>query len=100
VTIVLTLPDRLKTPLANSKFLQLMMNRVATGVAKHGGEKAGTTNWIPRLKAAVRDYEATGNWERLVDAANYAMYEATMPDNPASNFSAGDSQGFRKLDGF
>lgn len=99
--VELRFPDSLKTPLANFKFLQQMLNRVAHGGYKHGGEsKGGNRNWVPRLKQAVKDYESTGNSERLLDVANYAMYEATLPDHPSAHFEITDSRGFRKVDNF
>ena len=93
--------DRFKTPLLNVKFIQEMINRVIHSGYKHGGERrGGTRNWIPRCQAALDDYKATGNRERLRDVANFAMYENAMPEHPNAHFHVIASRGFRKVQDF
>jgi hypothetical protein len=99
--ITLWLSDKFKTPLASKDFIQGMLNRCIHSGYKHGGEKkGGVRNWIPRLEDSLREYKETGNVERLLDVANYAMYEASLPDHPAAHFRCTDSRGFRKISDF
>jgi hypothetical protein len=74
------------------RFLQLMINRLLYGWHRYG-EPQAVQDYLLRLKGAIDRYEATGNLEYLVDAANYAWLEFECPLHPKAHFTCEDSRG-------
>ena len=82
----------------NPTFERMMRNRLIMGAFRYGlfrDKLAGKHGWdlVGYLKRKVADYEATGNLEFLVDAANMALLEFTAPTHPNAHISATDCTG-------
>lgn len=80
------------------KFEQLMRNRLLMGALRYGtmAEKAKNAangkHWdlLGALKKKLEGYEATGNTEYLVDAANYLLLAFEFDPHPNKHFYALD----------
>lgn len=82
-------PDRVEPVQFNKLFLQRMLNNVAIGRYRYGlnDRKSGTPRqWIKRARAELRAYTRSGNWEHLVNAANYLMCETISPEHRKHHF--------------
>lgn len=73
-------------------FMQLMVNRLLFGWHRYG-MPTPAQDYLRRLKEAIDRYEATGNLENLVDAANYCWLEFECPLHPQARFMCEDSRG-------
>jgi hypothetical protein len=80
-------------------FAQMLINRLGFGYFRHeqDDKKASPVNrkFVKRAITALVQYEATGNTEKLVDAANYCYLEFQRPAVIA-HFKAEDSYGKTK----
>lgn len=77
------------------KFLQGMLNRMGMSFFKYGSIKAAyphKVDAIKSLKLRLNKYEKTGNTEYLIDVANFAMIEFTLPKHPDAHFKPEDSR--------
>jgi len=71
-----------------------MINRLIVGFYRYEIHKPpATRNYLKALKAKLAKYEATGNRELLMDAANYCMREFDHPSFDGTYFSAEESNG-------
>ena len=75
------------------KFWAGMLNRMAVSFHKYGPCKKSTADMIGNIRARLAKYEATGNTEYLMDAANFAMIEFMHPKHPEAHFEATDDKG-------
>jgi hypothetical protein len=80
--------------------MQGMYNRMAMSYHKYGPVAKGFPepfDAIASLKDRLANYEATGNFEWLMDIANFAMIEYMRPKHPKAHFEAtdGDTTGRR-----
>jgi hypothetical protein len=75
-----------------TRFLQAMVDRLLVGFHRYGDPDAGL-DYLRRIKESIDRYEATGNLEHLVDAANYCWLEFGWPLHPEAHFEAEDSRG-------
>ncbi len=82
-------------------FMQQMANRIVVGSYRHekGKDNFGhrSQDYHKRLKKCLRDYETTGNLEKLLDVANYAALEFYNSNHPLQHFNEKDSQGKTQL---
>lgn len=81
---------------AFTDFAQKMVNRLAIGQHRYGKaakEFDPLDDYMARLKRCVREYEQTGNLEKLVDAANYCLCESQVPLHPNAHFASAESNG-------
>lgn len=80
----------------SDRFDHLRKNRVEVSYYKYGPARAnfstGNVQAIPTMQKCVDKYNATGNTEYLLDAANYLMFEFMYPQVPGSYFKATDSK--------
>ena len=58
----------------------------------------GIVNAIHELKKRLKEYEETGNTEKLVDAKNFAMCEFMYPQHPNAHYKGTDSDQSSGLD--
>lgn len=79
----------------SEEFDKLRKNRCAVSYYKYGSAAAnygrGLIQALPTARQCIEKYEATGNTEYLVDAANYLMFEFMYPHHPKGHFRATDS---------
>lgn len=77
-------------------FEQLMRNRLVVGALRYGTfaeHAAAGGNGYDNVGSAIhrlREYQAGGNMEHLVDAANLCLKEFLVGDHPQRHFAAGD----------
>lgn len=71
-------------------FVQKMKNRMWTSMHKYGKVKdaVGKTDFVANIKTRLSKYEADGNTEWLIDAANFCMMEFEFPAHKNSHFRA------------
>lgn len=87
----------------SDRFDQLRQNRVEVSFYKYGpakknfGEKL--VNALGSMEKCIEKYNATGNTEYLLDAANYLMFEFMYPQKPGAYFKATDSLESAGIDG-
>jgi hypothetical protein len=77
----------------NPKFTELMLNRMVVGYAKYGSWKVNRYEvdiW-KNIETRWNKYRETGNTEFLIDLANFAMMEFSMPLHPDAHFKPTDS---------
>jgi hypothetical protein len=80
----------------SEKFVEGMRNRMEVSFHKYGPIKDAyphKVDAIKSLKIRLDKYEATGNTEYLIDAANFAMIEFMLPAHPEAHFEATDTNG-------
>jgi hypothetical protein len=83
----------------NKEFTDLMLNRMVVGYAKYGPWKMNRVDidiW-KNIEARWNKYRETGNTEFLIDLANFAMLEFTLPMHPNAFFKGTDSSEAPKL---
>jgi hypothetical protein len=76
------------------KFLQGMVNRMATSYHKYGHVKDNfpePMDAVAMIVDRLNQYRETGNTEWLMDVANYAMIEFMHPRHDRAHFRATDS---------
>lgn len=81
-----------------AQFMQLQANRLGVGTFRYGSQQEDwprTKDRIKAAKACIREYEATGNTEKLVDAANWCGGEWSDPLHPNAHFKSAESNGRR-----
>lgn len=80
----------------SERFDELRRNRVETSFYKYGPAKknyaSGNVNALATMERCIEQYNATGNTEYLVDAANYLMFEFMYPQHPDAHFRATASE--------
>jgi hypothetical protein len=74
----------------SNEFETLMRNRLVVGGLRYGKFGKSSFRYMQSLRAHLESYEKTGNTERLVDIANYAMLEFAEPSHPRAHFKAVD----------
>jgi hypothetical protein len=77
----------------NERFEQLMRNRLVMGAFRYGtfAEQGQTRHAnVPSIQQHLEAYQESGNAEHLVDIANLALVEFTLPSHPQSHFTAID----------
>jgi hypothetical protein len=70
-----------------------MLNRMVVGYAKYGSWKVNRYEvdiW-KNIETRWNKYRETGNTEFLIDLANFAMMEFSMPLHPDAHFKPTDS---------
>ncbi len=75
-------------------FVDAMKARMVHGYLKYGPLEVGfpsRVNALESMQQRLKKYEATGNTEWLVDAANYLMIEFMKPQHPNAHFRATES---------
>ena len=78
------------------EFLQGMINRMGVSYHKYGKVADAyphNFNAIDSMKERVLSYQATGNTEYLMDAANFLMIEFMHPSHEKAHFIPTDSDG-------
>ena len=80
----------------SEEFDKLRKNRVEMSFYKYGPARknfdTGNVQALPTMELCVKKYQATGNREYLVDAANYLMFEFMFPQHPKAHFRATSSE--------
>lgn len=80
----------------SDRFDQLRRNRVEVSYYKYGPSRAnfatGNVQALPTMEKCIEKYNATGNTEYLLDAANYLMFEFMYPQHKKAHFKATDSK--------
>lgn len=80
----------------SEQFDQLRKHRIVVSFYKYGPVKENYSNKLidalKSLENCIKKYDATGNTEYLVDAANYCMFEFMFPQHPKAHFGATDSK--------
>ena len=80
----------------SEEFDNLRRNRVEMSFYKYGPARknfaTGNVQALPTMELCVKKYQATGNREYLVDAANYLMFEFMFPQHPKAHFRATSSE--------
>lgn len=78
----------------NEQFVRLMKNRMCMGYFRYGSlqhqKRKERYDSIGSSLRRLRLYQATGNLEHLVDAANLCLIEFTIPNHPNAHFDATD----------
>jgi hypothetical protein len=77
----------------NTEFERLMRNRLIMGAFRYGTFSEQTTRRRDNpasLENHLDAYNQTGNAEHLVDIANLALVEFTLPSHPSFHFKAID----------
>jgi hypothetical protein len=88
-------PDCIATEVSEP-FLARMVHRMVMSFYKYGPLADAYPSKIDALatmRRALDQYEADGNTERLVDAANYAMIEFMRPRHPKAHWTPTDGNG-------
>ncbi len=86
--------QQLPTTEVSEEFLKYMRNRMLVSFYKYGPIKNAYPHRVSAMDTLydrLKKYEATGNAEWLVDAANMAMIEFMLPAHPQAHFRATDS---------
>jgi hypothetical protein len=84
----------LPTTEVSEDFIRYMRNRMLVSYYKYGPLAEAyphRVNALETLQDRLKKYEATGNTEWLVDAANMAMIEFMRPAHPQAHFRPTDS---------
>jgi len=86
----------------NHEFEMLMRNRLVMGAFRYGlfsEQRHARHDNLASIAAHAGEYQRTGNAEHLVDIANLALVEFTLPSHPDSHFESIDDGGHhaRKL---
>ena len=79
----------------NEQFIQGMSDRMSMSYYKYGPVRQAfpkLVDAIQTLKLKLLEYEETGNTEFLIDVANYAMIEFTLPKHLNAHFKATDNK--------
>ena len=66
-------------------FIQRMSNRIEQGECRYG-EANENARYLSRLKKELIVYEKTGNFEQLLNIANYCFLESIAPQNKKFHF--------------
>ncbi len=80
----------------SQEFMDGMLSRMAVSFHKYGAVKDAYPHKVSALKSLqqrLKKYEATGNLEYLIDAANFAMIEFMCPAREDAFFEPTDSDG-------
>lgn len=83
------LDDKMLLDRWNTKFIELMRNRIRMGRLRYG-PSTNKYNYAEGAKLKLQRYIQTGNLEYLVDVANYAMLEFGAPSKEGTFFKAED----------
>ena len=67
------------------EFIQWMVNRLAFGEYRYGPPNK-SQNYMTRLIMEVKAYKRTGNYEQLLNIANYCWLESRAPENKKFHF--------------
>ena len=92
--IELDIPDSLADKLNASslayfeRFLQWMVNRRVVGALRYEGPGGPDrrNQYMRRLSLELRKYRKSGNFEQLLNIANYAFLESSAPQHPHFHF--------------
>lgn len=81
-------------------FVQKMRNRMLTSTHKYGKVKdaVGHTDFVANIKTRLSKYEADGNTEWLIDAANFCTMEFEFPAHKHAHFRSTTSAEAPKID--
>lgn len=66
-------------------FLQRMMDRRVVGFLRYG-HATSRQKYLTRLKKELKAYEQHGNYEQLINIANYAALEGMAPQHLKFHF--------------
>lgn len=66
-------------------FYQSMTNRKCVGHLRYGPPQK-RQQYIKRLELELKSYKRTGNFEALINIANYAFLESQAPSNKKFHF--------------
>lgn len=87
--------EELKVTEWSEEFEKLMRNRLIMGAIRYGRLKAKNKVKYDRISSIIKrlkDYENTGNKEKLVDVANLCLLEFEECDHPKAHFNAEDDK--------
>lgn len=88
--LIITIPDSVDLDLDTTSlyraFLQGMTNRRVVGAIRYGDKPKVQQKYLSRLKKELKAYEQNGNFEQLLNIANYAFLEGAAPQNPKLHF--------------
>ncbi len=62
-------------------FMQGMANRRAVGALRYGDKPIAKQKYLSRLEREIKAYRKCGNFEHLLNVANYAFLEGVAPEN-------------------
>lgn len=86
-----------------TELLTMMSKRLVVGATRHqlSRDEFGSPeqDYLKRLHETLRDYELTGNCEKLIDTANYCLLEAKNSLHPEAHWNCADSGGRVNLQG-
>ena len=86
----------------STKFIQGMLDRMIQGAHKYGHSKAAMAAGVDCAASArlrLKKYQATGNTEWLMDAANFLMMEFMAKPDSYRPTIGGESPGYVMVDG-
>lgn len=78
----------------SKRFVEGMRARTKVSLQKYGPAEKAFPHKVDAIKTArtcIAKYEATGNSEYLMDAANYLMFEFELPALEGAHFTPTDS---------
>ncbi len=88
--LIIEIPDSvqldMKTTALYRAFMQGMCNRRVVGALRYGDIPKARQKYLSRLKMELKAYEKHGNFEQLLNIANYAFLEGAAPQNPKLHF--------------
>lgn len=67
-------------------FLQGMVNRRVVGALRYGDKPNRKQRYMSRLGREFKAYRKGGNFENLLNVANYAFLESAAPENRKLHF--------------
>lgn len=90
MTIEIKIPDSLRldtqTLTQYRAFLQTLMNRRVVGGLRYSQRPKRKQRYLTRIRLELKAYERTGNFEHLLNIANYCFLESEAPENRKFHF--------------
>lgn len=89
------IPDSVPSSEFSAEFVRGMANRMAMSFFKYGKVADAYPHRVDALRSMqvrLDKYQATGNTEYLIDAANFLMIEFMHPKHPEAHFTPEDSK--------
>lgn len=74
------------TTLVFKQFMQGMANRRAVGALRYGDKPTYKQKYLSRIRLELKAYKETGNYEHLLNLANYCFLESEAPQNKKFHF--------------
>ncbi len=90
MTLHIEIPDSVsldpETTMLFRAFLQGMCNRRVVGALRYSDKPDSRQKYLTRLQLELKAYEKTGNFEQLLNIANYCFLEGAAPQNKKLHF--------------